>query len=161
MMRKLQFDLIKLSFFALIALLLFSCNNRIEFEQYQKLEKQSWNRFNIIKFEVPVEDTQNAFDIALVIRHLPEFRIKELPVNVTIYFPSGEMRTAEYVIPFTSKDGESLSECLGDLCDISFSLRENFIFSEAGIVRFEIENKWPRIELPGVLEVGLTVRKSK
>ena len=106
-------------------------------------------------------DTQNAFDIVLVIRHLPEFKIKELPVNVTIYLPSGEMRTAEHILNFTDKDGNSLSECLGDLCDITFPLREDFIFPEAGTVRIEIENKWPRLELPGILEVGLILEKSQ
>ena len=138
-----------------------SCDNRTEFEQYKKLENQSWNRFNIIKFEVPVNDIKTAFDITLVIRHLPEFKIKELPVNATFYMPSGEIRSAEHIIKFTDKAGESLSECLGDLCDLSFILREDFIFPETGTVRVEIENKWPRLELPGILEVGLILQKSQ
>ena len=133
---------------------LFSCSPRKEFEQYQKLEKQSWNRFNILKFDVPVEDTLNSFDIAVVIRHLPEFKIKELPVNATFYMPSGEIRTADHVLSFTSKDGNSLSECLGDLCDISFTLRQDFIFPETGTVRIEIENKWPGLNCRGFWRWG-------
>ena len=56
------------------------------------MDKQSWNRFNILKFEIPVNDTQTPVDIVLAIRHLPEFQIRELPINMTIYMPSGEMR---------------------------------------------------------------------
>lgn len=138
-----------------------SCRNDKIFEQYKKMEKQSWNRFNILKFEIPVNDTQSSVDIMLAIRHLPEFQITELPINVTIYMPSGEMRSAEEVLNFTDKSGESRSECLGDLCDITFKLREDFTFSEPGRVRIEIENKWPKVELPGILEVGLIARKSK
>ena len=125
------------------------------------MEKQSWNRFNILKFEIPVNDTQSSVDIMLAIRHLPEFQVKELPINLTIYMPTGEMRSAEEVLNFTEKSGESRSECLGDLCDITFILREDFTFSEPGKVRIEIENKWPKVELPGILEVGLIARKSK
>jgi gliding motility-associated lipoprotein GldH len=151
---------LKILLFSFMAIF-FSCVSHIEFEQYKKFEKQSWNRFNIIKFEVPVDDTKNAFDITLVIRHLPEFKIKELPVNVTFYMPSGEIRSVEHIIKFTDNAGESLSECLGDLCDLSFMLREGFIFPDKGTVRVEIENKWPRLELPGILEVGLVLQKSQ
>ena len=146
-------------FFILSALI--SCTSRKEFEQYQKFEKQSWHRFNILKFDVPVKDTQNAFQIELNIRHLPEFKIREMQINMTIYMPSGEIRTAEHELNFTSREGESLSECLGDLCDISFLLREDFIFQEAGTYKFEIENKWPKLELPGILEVGLILKRTK
>ena len=138
-----------------------SCQHDKTYEEYKKMDKQSWNRFNILKFEVPVNDTQTPTDIILSIRHLPEFQIMELPINMTIYMPSGEMRSAEEVLKFTEKDGKSRSECLGDLCDITFNLREDFTFSETGTVRIEIENKWPKVELPGILEVGLILRKSK
>jgi gliding motility-associated lipoprotein GldH len=138
-----------------------SCQHDKTYEEYKKMDKQSWNRFNILKFEVPVNDTQTPTDIILSIRHLPEFQIRELPINMTIYMPSGEMRSAEEVLKFTEKDGKSRSECLGDLCDITFNLREDFTFSETGTIRIEIENKWPKVELPGILEVGLILRKSK
>ena len=151
---------LKIFLFAFMVIF-FSCVSHIEFEQYKKFEKQSWNRFNIIKFEVLVNDIKTDFDITLVIRHLPEFKIKELPVNVTFYMPSGEIRSAEHIIKFTDNAGESLSECLGDLCDLSFMLRKGFIFPENGTVRVEIENKWPRLELPGILEVGLVLQKSQ
>jgi gliding motility-associated lipoprotein GldH len=148
-----------LLFLMVIALL--SCNNRKEFEQYQKFEKQSWHRFNIVKFEVPVSDIRNPYNIELIIRHLPEFIIKDLPTNVTIYTPSGEMRTSEHILNFTGTDGKNLSKCLGDLCDITFNLREDFVFPEPGTYQIEIENKWPKLELPGILEVGLILEKSQ
>ena len=138
-----------------------SCQSDKTYEEYKKMDKQSWNRFNLLKFEIPVNDTQTPVDIFLAIRHLPEFQIRELPINMTIYMPTGEMRSAEEVLKFTEKDGKIRSECLGDLCDITFNLREDITFSETGSVRIEIENKWPKVELPGILEVGLILRKSK
>jgi gliding motility-associated lipoprotein GldH len=152
-------NFIQILLLAAILLGMGSCKKSNVFEQYRKLEKQSWNRFNILKFEIPINDTQTPVDILLAIRHLPEFQIRELPVNITLYMPSGEMRSAEELLKFTEKDGKSLSECLGDLCDISFILRENFTFSEPGTVRIEIENKWPKVELPGILEVGLVINR--
>lgn len=138
-----------------------TCTQQKFFEQYRKLDQQSWNRFNILKFEVPVKDTINTFDIIISIRHFPEFSVEELPINLTIYMPSGEMRTADHVLNFTDKEGNKLSECLGDLCDISFPVREGLVFPGTGTVRIEIENKWPKLELPGIMEAGLILKRSK
>jgi gliding motility-associated lipoprotein GldH len=151
---------LRIFYLFIFMIVILSCDNRKIFEEYQKFEKQSWHRFNILKFDVPVKDTQNAFQIELNIRHLPEFKIREMQINMTIYMPSGEIRTAEHTLSFTTKEGESLSECLGYLCDISFMLRNDFIFQEAGTYKFEIENKWPKLELPGILEVGLRINRS-
>lgn len=136
-----------------------SCGERILFEKYQKFETQSWNRFKILEFEIPVSDTINAFDIFMEIRHLPEFALQELKINLTIYMPSGEMRTADHLIEFTDQNGDRISQCLGDLCDLSVPLREDFIFPEPGTYRIAIENKYPKIELPGILEAGLAIKR--
>jgi gliding motility-associated lipoprotein GldH len=153
----------KLLFAAVIfgsAIALISCGKPKLFEQYQKFDYQSWNRFNILKFDVPVNDTVNEYDILLAIRHLPEFNVRELNINMTLYLPSGEMRTADHKIEFTGKNGIRQSKCLGDLCDIIVPLREGFTFPEGGIARFEIENKWSKTELRGILEVGLIIEPS-
>jgi gliding motility-associated lipoprotein GldH len=150
---------LRIFYLFIFMIVILSCDNRKIFEEYQKFEKQSWHRFNILKFNVPVNDIRIPYQIDLNIRHLPEFRIEELPVNMTLYMPSGEIRTAEHILKFTADNGESLSECLGDYCDISFVLRDDIIFQDTGTIRIEIENKWPKLELPGILEVGLTLKK--
>lgn len=145
----------------LLPVLLLSCSNQKIFEKFEKFENISWNRFNKLKFEINLEDTEPQFDIFLAIRHLPEIQYKELKINMTIYSPSEEMRSADYVLPLRNKDGNSLSECLGDLCDITIPIRKRFKFSEPGINRIEIESKFTKVDMPGIMEVGLIVRKSK
>ncbi|MBN2175017.1 MAG: hypothetical protein JW731_12865 [Bacteroidales bacterium] len=146
----------------LIVLVIFaSCTNNILYKQYYKFEKISWNRFEFLNFEMPVEASSQEYDIYLSVRHLPEFAYRELEVNFTLFFPSGEMRTADHVLKFIDNDGERLSECLGDFCDIDFLIRKGIVFNEQGIVKFEIENKNTRLETPGMMEVGIIVRKSE
>jgi len=138
----------------------FGCVNHKIYEEYKKFEKYSWHRFDFLEFKVPIEDPDIAYNIYISIRHLPEFSLKELPVNVTIYSPSGEIRSAEYKLDLLDNDGNRLSECLGDFCDINILIRDDYIFSEPGIFKFRIENKWPKLDLPGIMEVGLMIKKS-
>ncbi|MBE0652206.1 MAG: hypothetical protein IH594_00310 [Bacteroidales bacterium] len=62
---------------------------------------------------------------------------------------------------FQDNEGNRLSECMGDLCDITMTVRKGLILSDTGKLNIEIENKYTKIEMPGIMEVGLIIRKSK
>jgi hypothetical protein len=124
------------------------------------MEKQSWNRFTLVKFEMPVQEIGQDYDIYLSVRHLPEFRHKIIPTTITIYMPSGDERTFDFNIKLYNNDGVQLSKCLGDYCDVEELVRPGLRFSETGKVRFEIENKFTKLETPGILEMGFIVRKA-
>ncbi len=121
----------------------------------------SWNRFDIVKFDIPVEEGGFEADFFLTIRHIPEIPYESLKYNFTFIMPSGEIRTADHVLQFADDEGNSLSQCMGDLCDLTVPVRMGLRVSEAGTLRIEIENKYTRLEMPGIMEVGLIVRESK
>ena len=81
-------------------------------------------------------------------------------INFTIFTASGDMRTTDYTLKFNDREGRKLSKCLGDYCDLMVPLRESFTFNEPGRIRFEIENKFTKLEMPGIMEVGLIMKKS-
>ncbi|MCF8405754.1 MAG: gliding motility lipoprotein GldH [Bacteroidales bacterium] len=157
-------DLKKIAFIKFIVLVLvfiIGCNTESTvYKEYQKFESLSWNRFNILKFEVPVEDISSTYDIYLALRHIPEFPNKTILINYTLNMPSGDMRTNDKELELIDRDGNRLSECLGDLCDIEFQLRKGIRFSEQGSLVVEIENKYTKVEMPGIMEVGIIMRKS-
>ncbi len=138
-----------------------SCGTKTVFEEYKKFDNFSWGRFDILEFEIPIEDTKAEYDIFFTVRHLPEIPYKEMKINLTFYLPSDEMRTADYVFELVDEEGNKLSKCLGDFCDISFPVRKNFVFTEPGTVKFQIENKHTKTEMPGIMEVGLIVKRSE
>ena len=144
----------------LLLILFNSCSDTTVFEEYHKFDNISWNRFNNQKFEVSIEDAEAEYDIFVVIRHLPEIPYKEIKINLTMHLPDGEMRTADHLFELEDSEGNRLSECLGDYCDISFPVRKGFTFSEPGVVHFEIENKYTKVEMLGIIEVGLIVTKA-
>ena len=71
------------------------------------------------------------------------------------------MRTTDFTFDFYDQEGARLSKCLGDYCDLLVPVRQGFRLYEAGEVRFEIENKFTKLEMPGIIEVGLIMRKSE
>ncbi len=145
-----------LTFF--IALILFSgCSSNTVFESYHKFDNLNWKRFDNQKFEFTVENTEVEYDVFLSIRHIPEIPYKEIRINYTVRTPSGDMRSNDLIMDLYENDSK-LSDCLGDFCDFVYPIRQGISFSEVGKVRIEIENKYPKMDMPGIMEVGLIVK---
>lgn len=148
--------------FAFILLLFSGCGgNKKIFEKYHKFSDLSWNRFDIVTFEVPVPEGGLDADFYLAIRHIPEIPYQSLKYNFTFIMPSGEIRTADYELAFVDKEGNMQSDCMVDLCDISAPVRKGLLVSDAGTLKIEIENKFTKVEMPGIMEVGLIVKESE
>ncbi|MBE0652207.1 MAG: hypothetical protein IH594_00315 [Bacteroidales bacterium] len=90
---------LKLTYVFMLMFLLLSCSSDTKiFEEYVKFPNMSWNRFNILTFEVPVEKAGEMIDIDIAIRHIPEIPYKNLEFNMSVFTPSGDMRTADYTL---------------------------------------------------------------
>lgn len=152
----------KICFPILILFMLAGCQGeKTVFEEYRKFEKLSWNRFDNLVFTTEITNIEKAYDIDILIRHLPEIPYRDMVINFTINTPSGDMRTTDYTLYFHDADDKLKSNCMGDYCDLQLPLREGFTFSEVGTVRFEIENKYTKVEMPGIFEIGLILKEAK
>lgn len=147
---------------SILLITLGSCQgfNKTMFEEHKKIEGLSWNRFDILKFSAELEKIEKPYDILINIRHLPQVQYEDMEINLTIYTASGDMRSVDYTIDFYDQEGNRLSNCMGDFCDLRATLREGFLFYEPGTVRFEVENKYTKLEMPGIIEVGLLLKES-
>jgi gliding motility-associated lipoprotein GldH len=144
-----------------ITILLGSCSGNKVFEKYIKMEKLSWNRFNVLNFDVPVEGNSTSYDFLVAIRHIPEIPYDILPVNITFYTPFGETRSLDYSIRLKENDGKLKADCMGDLCDLVITIKDDFVFTEEGTCQVVLSNRMSKVETPGILEVGLIVKKHK
>lgn len=149
----------RLIFFASLLILISSCDNRQVFKEYRNFENVSWNRLNILKFEVPVTAGEE-LDFSLFLRHHTDFPYDKFYVNITFYSPSGDMRSAEYDWKLQDEKGKWLADGMGELWDIELPIRQNMKFDASGMCKVQIENKYSKTETPGIVEIGLIARKS-
>ena len=145
----------------LCLVLLASCNRSKIFERYEDIDNNKWAKDKILTFEVNIEDTASLYDIELQIRHSSYYVYADILVNLMIVYPNGEERTKDYDLMLRNKDGSFKAEGAGDLWDISFPLLEKINLNERGKYIFKIQNIMPRTETDDIMQVGLTVKKSK
>lgn len=140
-------------------LLLGSCGQKTVFKDYHRFDNISWDRFDILNFNVDVQKDEK-LDFDLLLRHHTNYPYDYLDVNITFYTPSGASMSRDYHFKLKNKDGSWKSDGLGDFWDIELPIRNEMLFSESGICKVRIENKMTKINTPGIIEVGLKAQIS-
>jgi len=139
--------------------LITSCGNRAVFKEYRKLDAMSWNRFDIQNFDVSVQKDEQ-YDFYFFMRHHTNFPYDYLDVNVTFYMPGGEMRSGEYHFKLKDDNGKWIANGMGELWDVELLIRKNLKMKKEGVCKVRIENKMTKMETPGIMEIGLVVKKA-
>jgi gliding motility-associated lipoprotein GldH len=154
-MRKLILSLI------FTAMIMSSCDHVKFYEEYLDNERITWSRFDVKTFSFEVKDISATYDFYIAIRHHTDVPLKYITTKFMIYTPSGETRMIEQKILLRDKEGKLLGNGMGDLWDVEYPARKDFQFTEPGICTVEISSTMSQADLPGVMQVGLIVRKGR
>lgn len=141
-------------------LLLSSCNQAKIYEKHIDNDRITWNRFDVKTFKVNIEDVSTGYDFYVAIRHLTDVPFKFITIKFTIYTPSGEVRMMEHKILLKDDEGKLLGDGMGDLWDLVYPVREGLQFTEPGTCTVEISSTMSQANLPGIMQVGLIVKKA-
>ncbi len=152
-------------FFCSIAFLLLycisSCNKPNTKELYHKFTGNTWARFNLLSFEIPVEEADKSFDVYLFGRFTPDYQYNALIFNMIMNTPAGEERIHEYKMEVKSKAGSFVIECKNDSCEGRILLKKQLYLAKPGILKIEIENLTPRLVTEGIIGVGIRMVESQ
>ncbi|MDP1621815.1 MAG: hypothetical protein Q8M08_05710 [Bacteroidales bacterium] len=137
----------------MIALLGTGCKKETR-ELYHRFPDKSWMRFNLLSFEIPVDEV-NVYNVYLFARFVPDFQYETLDFNMVMTTAAGEERINEYQMDVKSKSGEYFIACTKDSCQGTILLKRELNLSKPGILKIEIENLTPRLKTEGILGVGI------
>lgn len=140
-------------------IILIGCNSNVVFKEYKAFENVSWNRHDVLNFDFQVQKSES-LDFYLALRHHTNFPFSFIKVNVTFFTPDGEMRSRDYHFRLKNRESEWKGDGMGELWDIELPIRKEMIFNKTGMCKVSVENKMNKAETPGIIEVGLIVKKS-
>ncbi|MGQ2982343.1 hypothetical protein [Flavobacterium sp.] len=140
-----------------ILLTLVSCTKTIVYHENAKDFKDNrWLASDVKSFEFDLEKDISAGGIKIAFSHVHDPQFTSIPLEAVITHPSGEKENIAIMLELRDKEGNDLSECLGDVCDLDTPLKDNVQLAK-GKYRVELYNKFPNIYLPNAVSVGISV----
>jgi len=144
-----------ITLFLVPLLFLTGCKNEKTIEKRIVFPKESWQRYQMLDFELPVTESNRSCDLLFIFRCRKSFAYDEIPLNMVLNTPSGEERIKEYQIQIRDKNGSYTGTLSGDTCITQLVLKRNLSCPKKGMLKVEIENLNPRMETEGVFSAGL------
>lgn len=145
------------SIFVLFALLL-SCNkNSVYNHLYQNFPDNRWYETDVKTFEFDLKKSQNC-DLVVNFSHIYDFQFEMIPVVLDITYPDQTTKTETVMIYLTDKNGKSVSDCTGDICDMEQIISTDTAF-EAGHYKMTLRSLFDHPFIPNVLGLGITLRR--
>jgi len=135
------------------------CNRNEPVSQAHTFSNTTWERFEHLNFDLPVDDVENEYDISLVIKHTAKFPSDALSINVVMITPGGEERIKDYNIYLKGRDGIYIGYETDGIFNRIVKIREGMRFHELGMVKFDIENLMTKLYTPGIIEFGIVMEK--
>jgi gliding motility-associated lipoprotein GldH len=146
--------------FIILVFLSSSCRERHGLFLLHSFPENYWNRFDKQTFDFMITDSNESWNLELIIRHNDTYPFDNLYINVVIYLPGGEERIMEHDFEMIGSDRRFLSEQKNGYREIKFPLNQDLGIHDEGLCRVEIENLIPKIGIPGMVGLGVRMTKS-
>lgn len=131
-----------------------SCNKNQIYHSFENLpEDKRWLCSLVQKHEFTIEEEAN-YSVYLNISNVFGTEMKTFPIELEITKPNGSIEKATIAVDL------SVADCIGDICDVKFPIRENLKL-EKDVYKIQFIPKSTYGFVPNIIGVGLTVEKAQ
>ncbi len=149
--------------FAIIIVLLFSCDDLRVYEKNHDLESRQWLASEKPEFEFDITDSLQTYNLYCNVRNSLDYPYARIFITYYLRDSTGAVLQKDLVqqMLFDEKTGEPFGESgLGDLYDHRVLLKQNLRFPYTGKYQVAFEQYMRMDTLAGILAVGLRVEKT-
>jgi gliding motility-associated lipoprotein GldH len=136
------------------------CSNDKSVTKINSFSNSTWERFDYVTFDFPIDEENVAYNIYLLIRYTSNFPSEALLINFVMTLPSGEERIRDYRIALKEKDGSLLGEAKAGYYEQLKTIRKGMLIGQSGNLNIEIENLMTKYYTPGIVELGVILEPS-
>ena len=140
-----------------MVLFLYSCGPEALFDNTKKIPGSVWKEDELIRFEVPVNDTVNIYKFFLNLRHSTDYRYANVFFFINTTFPDGRSARDTVECILADKSGKWLGNGITNIRDIQVMLRRGLRFPQTGTYIFEFEQAMREQELHGIKDIGFRI----
>jgi len=148
----------KCVFILLLGLFLTGCNQQ---EKNSALIQRSffnttWERFDYLRNDIEIKE-ETTFDLSMQVSFTDEYPYDYFSMVFTVFTKEGNpYRSKGYKFSLKDKEGHWNSELKDGCYTFDFPINKQFLITDPGTYRFQIEYRMPITPLVGIKELTLT-----
>ena len=141
--------------------LLTACADTAVVDQNQELKGHHWSYTNKISIPVVIEDTTQAYNLYMNLRHTGDYKYSNIFVLIHQAGPDGKRSTERKEFQLAYPDGEWLGSGSGNIYSYQLLFREHYRFPAKGKYIFTFEQNMRDNPLGEVTDAGLRVEPAE
>jgi gliding motility-associated lipoprotein GldH len=151
-------------FFSIV--LLVSCDSSIIKSEYKTISSGSWDKDNLLKFQITEVDTTQQYDIFINLRNDEKYAYSNIFLIAELEYPNGASIKDTLEYEMTRPDGNWLGKGSGSIKESKLWYKENIEFPIKGVYNLKIAHAMRKsgrvegiIDLEGITDVGYQIEK--
>ncbi len=145
-------------FFIIPLMLLFACSDNALFDQNHPFASESWDRKEIVKFDVAITDTLHPYRIFINIRNNGNYSRRNLYMFVTVRSPKGDELKDTINCLLADEKGKWYGKSnLGDIYFNKFLYKPDVRFPFSGTYTFTLEQAMRSEKMENLEDVGIRI----
>lgn len=148
-------------FFLVTLSFIWACQpaDRVYIEHRGLSTELEWRREDSRSFEVPIENTDQTYQVRLGFRYATGFPYQFAKVKVVEETPSGKKSEAHYDLKIRELSGEYIGEPGLDIWDSEHLVEPSKVYSEPGTYKYTISHVMEKDVMPMAMEVSFILDK--
>ena len=138
-----------------------ACDGNVVYKKYQDIPDNVWARDFSPEFEFEIEDTEESYNLDLMIRNASFYPYNNIWVFIHQTDPNGLLDVDTLEIKLADEAGKWLGDGMGDLWDNKVPWKINYHFEKSGKYSYRVEHAMRTEKVPGILDLGLSVEKQE
>ncbi len=151
----------------LVAVLLFSCDEKRIFDEYKSVGKE-WHKDSVVTFELPQLDAKKMYNLYVNVRDNDDYPFNNLFLIVSLEHPNRQVKVDTLEYQMTNPDGTLLGDGFTDIKENKLFYKDKQLFTQKGIYKIHIKHavrQTGKIEgvpsLPGISDVGFRIESTE
>lgn len=145
----------------LVITLMASCNRNVVYKSYQEIPDMIWNTDYQTKFDFEIIDTTSFYEVDILVRNASVYPSSNIWLFIHQVSPDGNIKTDTLECILADETGKWLGDGMGDIWDNDIPWRVNYKFDNSGKYTYLIEHEMRTHLLPGIMDIGLLIKKQE
>ena len=136
-----------------------SCDSKRFFEENKRIDKNTWNNKEKVKFVVSINDIQSRYSFYINLRNSTDYPYSNIFLFLKTVFPEGDIARDTIQCQLADYSGKWTGSGITNLKFNRFLFQKGIRFPRKGQYIFEIEQAMRVTELKGISDIGIRLEK--